>query len=65
MTLSPSDGMSYFVAVGDTAEWVHDSASLRMALEWANGADNVVLPETVVVNIYPPTPPQSESSSAI
>ncbi|KAJ8331785.1 hypothetical protein BDV3_001215 [Batrachochytrium dendrobatidis] len=65
VTLSPSDGMSYFVAVGDTAEWVHDSASLRMALEWANGADNVVLPETVVVNIYPPTPPQSESSSAI
>jgi hypothetical protein len=38
LSLSPVDGHSYFVAIGDVAEWIHDSQSLRKALEIANEA---------------------------
>lgn len=36
LALSPSDGHSYFVAIGDTAEWVHDAKNFRETLEKAN-----------------------------
>ncbi|KAI8925390.1 hypothetical protein BC831DRAFT_461370 [Entophlyctis helioformis] len=60
VALSPTDGHSYFVAVGDTAEWVHDSASLRLVLEWSNGNESIALPESVVIN--PPLVPLASPS---
>ncbi len=61
VALSPSDGLSYFIVVGDHVEWVHDaSVSLRSALEYAQSYPSVegnALPETVIFNIPGATPP--------
>lgn len=35
VSLSPSDGVSYFVSIGTTIEWVNESTTLRKALEFS------------------------------
>ncbi|KAI8896740.1 hypothetical protein BC833DRAFT_596323 [Globomyces pollinis-pini] len=55
VTLSPADGLSYFVAIGEVGEFVHDNPTLRTTLEFANGIVNQ-LPESVTWDI-PKTPP--------
>ena len=42
LALSPSDGHSYFVAIGDVAEWVHDNQTFKDALECANEGDEAL-----------------------
>ncbi|KAJ3330615.1 hypothetical protein HDU91_003532, partial [Kappamyces sp. JEL0680] len=63
VALSPSDGLSYFIIVGEHAEWVHDSSALRSALEYAQTDPNdskVLLPETVTFTFPGTTPPSSD-----
>lgn len=46
VSLSPVDGLSYFVCIGETAEWISDSTNLRVALEYMHSKDTS-LPESV------------------
>jgi hypothetical protein len=63
LTLSPSDGHSYFVAIGDTAEWVHDSKNFRETLEKANdSASNLTNPETSSIHISQSLPSSRRAS---
>jgi hypothetical protein len=54
VSLSPCDGSSYFVYIGDNAEWEFNSATLRKTLEYSAGVSEA-LPESVVWEV-PATP---------
>jgi hypothetical protein len=48
VSLSPVDGMSYFVCIGETAEWIAEGSNLRMALEHAHVKEpQMEIPESI------------------
>ena len=61
-SLSPCDGHSYFLKIGSSVLYMHDSDTLQSALDWANG---LPMPDsdTVVLTLTPPNSrPQSPSN---
>ena len=63
LALSPSDGTSYFIAIGDVAEWVYDSPRFRSTLELANATDSV-LANLDTIHISQSKPSSRRSSMA-
>ncbi|RKO91622.1 hypothetical protein BDK51DRAFT_45497 [Blyttiomyces helicus] len=55
VALSPVDMNSYFIALGETHDWHHESARLRSAIEWASAPGTVEPPE-MNMNYTQPVP---------